>query len=151
MSKKTFSNSNSSVAGREAHKYFKTTEAEKVLTDNEGARDLSQKSRTIKGGTACARRRQGEGGVNEPNMLHPTPELPDDTPISDVEFPARIRNVLAAAGLKTVGEVRETSDEILLSFQHLGKASVAHLRETLGLPSCDGVRPLGKSLPDLPI
>ena len=86
-------------------------------------------------------------------MLDPTPELPDDTPISDVEFPARIRNVLAAAGLKTVGEVRETSDEILLSFQDLGKASVAHLRlrETLGLPSCDGVRPLGKSRPDLPI
>jgi DNA-directed RNA polymerase alpha subunit len=89
--------------------------------------------------------------VNEPNMLDPTPELPDDTPISDVEFPARIRNVLAAAGLKTVGEVRETSDEILLSFQDLGKASVAHLHETLGLPSCDGVRPLGKSRPDLPI
>jgi DNA-directed RNA polymerase alpha subunit len=77
-------------------------------------------------------------------MLDPTPELPDDTPISDVEFPARIRNVLAAAGLKTVGEVRETSDEILLSFQDLGKGSVAHLRETLGLPSTDGVRPLGK-------
>ena len=33
-------------------------------------------------------------------MLDPTPELPDDTPISEVEFPARIRNVLAAAGLK---------------------------------------------------
>src|SRR5260221_13439583 len=105
----------------------------------------------MKGGTACARRRQGEVEVTEPNMLDPTPELPDDTPISDVEFPARIRNVLAAAGLKTVGEVRETSDEILLSFQDLGKASVAHLREALGLPSCDGVRPLGKSRPDLPI
>ncbi|KRR21036.1 DNA-directed RNA polymerase subunit alpha C-terminal domain-containing protein [Bradyrhizobium retamae] len=73
-------------------------------------------------------------------MLDPTPELPDDTPISNDEFPARIRNVLAAAGLKTVGEVRETSDEILLSFQDLGKASVTHLRGTLGLPSCDGVR-----------
>src|ERR1700738_4497960 len=84
----------------------------------------------------------------EPKMLDPTPELPDDTLISDVEFPVRIRNVLAAAGLKTVGEVREISDEILISFQDLGKASVAHLRETLGLPSCDGVRPLGKSRPD---
>ena len=73
-------------------------------------------------------------------MLDPTPELPDDTPISNVEFPARIRNVLAAAGLKTVGEVRETSDEVLLNFQDLGTASVAYLRETLGLPSCDGVR-----------
>jgi len=48
------------------------------------------------------------------------------------------------AGLKTVGEARETSDEILLSFQDLDKADVAHLRETLGLPSTDGVRPLGK-------
>jgi hypothetical protein len=44
-------------------------------------------------------------------MLDPTAELPDDTPISNVRFPARICNVLAAAGLKTVGEVRETSDE----------------------------------------
>jgi DNA-directed RNA polymerase alpha subunit len=87
-----------------------------------------------------ARDAEGEGKVSEPNMLDPTPELPDDTPISNVEFPARICNVLAAAGLKTVGEVRETSDEILLSFQDLGKASVAYLRETLGLPSCDGVR-----------
>ena len=75
-------------------------------------------------------------------MLEPTPELPDDTLISDIEFPTRIRAVLAPAGLETVGEVRETSDEILLSFQDLGKASVAHLRETLGLPSTDGVRPL---------
>ena len=50
-------------------------------------------------------------------MLDPTPELPDDTPISNVEFPARICNVLAAAGLKTVGEVRENSDEVLLNFQ----------------------------------
>ena len=82
--------------------------------------------------------------MSEPHMLDPTPELPDDTPISDVELPARIHNVLAAAGLKTVGEVRETSDEILLSFQDLGKASLAHLRETLGLPSTDGVRPSGK-------
>jgi DNA-directed RNA polymerase alpha subunit len=82
--------------------------------------------------------------MSEPHMLDPTPELPDDTPITDVDFPARIRTVLAAAGLKTVGEVRETSDEIQLSFQDLGKASVAHLRETLGLPSTDGVRPSGK-------
>jgi DNA-directed RNA polymerase alpha subunit len=77
-------------------------------------------------------------------MLDPTPELPDDTPISDVELPTRISNVLMAAGLKTVGEVRETSDEILLSLQDLGKTSVADLRETLGLPSTDGVRPSGK-------
>jgi DNA-directed RNA polymerase alpha subunit len=77
-------------------------------------------------------------------MFDPTPELPDDTLISDVEFPSRIRHALVAAGLQTVGQVRETSDEILLSFPDFGKGSVAHLRETLGLPSTDGVRPSGK-------
>ena len=56
-------------------------------------------------------------------MLDPIPELPDNTPISDVELPARIRNVLAAAGLKTVGEVREASDELLLSVDDIGKPS----------------------------
>jgi DNA-directed RNA polymerase alpha subunit len=74
-------------------------------------------------------------------MLNPTPELPDDTPIGEVELSTRIRNVLEAAGLKTVGEVREISDEILLSFNDCGKNSVAYLRETLALPSTDGVRP----------
>jgi DNA-directed RNA polymerase alpha subunit len=83
-------------------------------------------------------------GMNDRKMLEPTPELPDDTLISGVELPARIRTVLAIAGLETVGEVRETSDEILLSFQDFGKASVTHLRETLGLPSTEGVRPFVK-------
>jgi DNA-directed RNA polymerase alpha subunit len=92
------------------------------------------------------RRRSGGGEreMSEPNKLDPTPGLPDDTPISDVELPARIRNALVAAGLETVGEVRETADETLLSFQDLGKSSVAHIRETLGSPSTDGVRPSDK-------
>ena len=76
--------------------------------------------------------------------LDPTPELPDDTPLDSVELPTRIRNVLAAEGLKTVGDIREASDAMLLSLQDLGKGSVAHLRETLGLRSTDGVRPFGK-------
>lgn len=76
--------------------------------------------------------------------LEPTPELPDDTPIREVRFPTRIKDALFAAALKTVGEVRETSDEALLSLPDFGKVSVAHLRETLGLPSTDGVRPSGK-------
>jgi DNA-directed RNA polymerase alpha subunit len=63
--------------------------------------------------------------MSDRTMLEPTPELPDDTLISGVEFPARIRTVLAIAGLETVGEVRETSDEILLSFQDFGKASAS--------------------------
>jgi DNA-directed RNA polymerase alpha subunit len=64
--------------------------------------------------------------------------LPDDTPIRDVGLPARIRNALVAAGLETVGEVRETDDETLLSFHELGKSSVAHIRETLGFPQKAG-------------
>jgi hypothetical protein len=46
--------------------------------------------------------------------------------------------------MKTIGEVRETSDDNLLSLQDLGPSSISDLRETLGLPSTDGVRPLGK-------
>ena len=63
----------------------------------------------------------------------PTPELQDDTPIDNVRLSTRIRNALNYAGLKTVGEVRETSDATILSFQDIGPWSVAHLRETLGL------------------
>ena len=85
--------------------------------------------------------------MNERHLIDPTPELPDDTPIENVRFPSRIRNVLAAAGLKTVGEIRETADETLLSFQDFwaglgyapsknlglaverrGQAAVLHLR-----------------------
>jgi DNA-directed RNA polymerase alpha subunit len=77
----------------------------------------------------------------ELSELDPTPELPDDTPIARVRLPSRLRNVLEAAGLKTIGEVRETADDTLPSFHDFGKGSIVLLRETLGLPSCDGVRP----------
>ena len=76
--------------------------------------------------------------VEEPT-LYPAPELPDDTPLNKVRFSSRIRNAISAAGWKTVGEVREASDATLLSLPDLGKGSVTHLRETLGLPSSDGV------------
>ena len=77
-------------------------------------------------------------------MLYPVPELPDDTPIENVRFSTRVLNTLTTEGVKTVGEIRGASDARLLSLQDLGKGSVAHLRETLGLPSTDGVRPLAK-------
>src|SRR3981189_2690649 len=77
-------------------------------------------------------------------MLYPAPELPDDTPIENVRFSTRIRNAVTAVGWKTVGEIREASDATLLGLPDLGPGSVASLRETLGLPPCDGVRPLGK-------
>jgi DNA-directed RNA polymerase alpha subunit len=75
-------------------------------------------------------------------MLNPAPGLPDDTPIGNVRFPTRIRNALNAAGMKTIGGVRETSDDNLLSLQDLGPSSISHLREALGPPSTDGVRSL---------
>jgi hypothetical protein len=59
-------------------------------------------------------------------MLDPTPELPDDTLIGDVEFPARIRNVLVAAGLKTVGEVRNFGRYV---------AQLSRLRQRLRRPT----------------
>jgi DNA-directed RNA polymerase alpha subunit len=77
-------------------------------------------------------------------MLYPAPELPDDTPIDRVRLSTRVRNALSAAGLKTVGEIREAADATLLGLQDLGKGSVSQLRETLGLPSTDGVRPDAK-------
>ncbi len=79
-------------------------------------------------------------------MLYPAPEIPDDTRIKNVRFSTRVRYALTTAGVKTVGEIREALDATLLSLLYLGKGSVAHLRETSGLQSTDGVRPLGKKL-----
>jgi DNA-directed RNA polymerase alpha subunit len=79
--------------------------------------------------------------MNEQHPIDPTPELPDNTPIENIRLSTRLRNVLAAEGPKTVGEVRETADKTLPSFQDRGPDSVAHLRKSLGQPSCDGVRP----------
>jgi DNA-directed RNA polymerase alpha subunit len=77
-------------------------------------------------------------------LPYPKPELPDDTPIEDVRFSTRIRNALNAAGFATIGQVREAPDGMLLSLPDIGSTSVAHLRETLGLPSEDDVRPKAK-------
>jgi DNA-directed RNA polymerase alpha subunit len=77
-------------------------------------------------------------------MVAPTPELPDDTPIERVLFPTRIQNALRAADLKIVGDVREISDETLISLPDFGKGSLSELRKKLGLPSTDGVRPVSK-------
>jgi hypothetical protein len=68
-------------------------------------------------------------------MLDPAPELPDDMPIEDVRFSTRIKNALNAAGIRTVGEVREASDKTLLSLQDFGQRSVDLLRDSLGLLS----------------
>jgi DNA-directed RNA polymerase alpha subunit len=73
--------------------------------------------------------------------LEPTPGLPDNTPIREVHLFPRMKDALFAAGIKTVGEVREKSDQELLGLPELGNTSVDQLRETLGLPSSADVRP----------
>ena len=75
-------------------------------------------------------------------MVAPTPELPDDMPIERVLFSTRIQNALRGADLKTVGEVREISDETLISLPDFGRGSLSDLRMKLGLPSTHGVRPI---------
>jgi DNA-directed RNA polymerase alpha subunit len=124
-----------SVAER---KVLRSQEAQEAIADHESAqkafnenRERLREERLIREATAGP-------------MLYPAPELPDDTLIANVRFSTRVRNALNAAGMRTIGEVRETSDDNLLSLQDLGPGSIAYLRETLGLPSTDGVRPSGK-------
>src|ERR1700730_14245074 len=74
-------------------------------------------------------------------MLYPAPELPDDTPVENVRFATRIRKALHAAGMKTIGDVREVSDAALLSLPDFGSGSLSYLRGVLGPPTTDGVRP----------
>jgi DNA-directed RNA polymerase alpha subunit len=93
--------------------------------------------------TTALRRRQrrGEGGPlgrdraegeEEMKSYDPDPNLPDYVSIDRVRFPPRVKRALVAAGLKTVGDVRKTSDTMLSSSQKLGNASLKRLRNELG-------------------
>ena len=52
------------------------------------------------------------------------PDLPDGTLIEIVRLPTRIRNAAKYAGLKTIGDLRETTEETLASIPNLGRGSV---------------------------
>jgi hypothetical protein len=65
-------------------------------------------------------------------MIDPSPELPDDMSIANVELPPKVQQALIAAGLRTVGDVREAPDTKILEIQDLGESSLAVLRKTLG-------------------
>jgi DNA-directed RNA polymerase alpha subunit len=67
------------------------------------------------------------------DVVYPAPVISDNTPIENVLFTTRVKNVLTHAGLKTIGEIREASDATLLSFPDMGPESVAYLREKLGV------------------
>ena len=119
---------------RDARKAFRQDDAKSAMTEHETAEKAFSDNRQ-----RLREERLAREAVEGP-MLYPAPELPDDTPIDKVRFSSRIRNAIAAAGWETVGEIREASDATLLSLQDLGRGSVSHLRETLGLSSTDGVR-----------
>ena len=116
-------------------KALRSREPQEAITDHKKSQEAFDANRERLRQERLAREAAGP-------MLYPAPELPDDTLVENVRFSTRIRNALTAGGLKTVGEIREASDATLLSLQDLGPSSVTHLRETLGPPSCDGVRPV---------
>ena len=119
-------------------KSLRESEAQEAMSDHDDAEKAFHENRERLRKARLAR--EATAGP----MLYPAPELPDGTPIENVRFSTRIRNAVTAVGWKTVGEIREASDATLLGLQDLGPGSVTSLRETLGLPSCDCVRPLGK-------
>ena len=124
-----------SVAERKA---LRSREAQEAISDHESVQKAFDENRE-----RLREERLKREAATGP-MLYPTPEIPDDTLIENIRFSTRIRNALNVGGLETVGQVRDASDATLLSFQDLGQSSVAHLRQTLGLPSTDGVRPKGR-------
>ena len=121
-------------AEREARKAFRTADAAEAMTEHEASEKAFGDNRARLRAERIAR--ETAAGP----ILAPTPELPDDTLLERVILPARIQNALREAGLKTVGEVREASDETLTSFPDLGKGSVDDIRDKLGLASTEGVR-----------
>jgi DNA-directed RNA polymerase alpha subunit len=110
-------------------KNLRAREAQEAIAEHEDAQQAFRENRK----RLRAERLTREAA--EGPMLAPTPELPDNTPIERVIFSTRIQNALRTAGLKTVGEVREVSDETLISLPDFGKSSLSDLREKLGLPS----------------
>ena len=109
-------------------KALRVREAQEAIADREEAQTAFHENRER------LRKERLVREATEGPMLAPTPELPDDTPIERVLFSTRIQNALRAADQKTVGEVREISDETLISLPDFGKGSLSDLRKKLGLP-----------------
>lgn len=112
-------------------KALRSREAQEAISDHEETQKAFYANRE-----RLREARSAREAVARP-MLYPAPGLPDITLIENVRFSTRIRNALNAAGMKTIGEVRETSDDTLLSLPDLGPGSVAHLRKTLGTQVSD--------------
>ena len=102
---KNGANPNLSAAER---KTLRSREAKEAIAEHEEAQ------RVLHGNLERLREKRLAREEAAGLMLNPAPELPDDTPIENVRFPTKIRNALNAAGMKTIGEVRETSDDSLI-------------------------------------
>jgi DNA-directed RNA polymerase alpha subunit len=121
-------------------KILRDTEAQEAMSDRDDAEKSFHDNRE-RLRTARLAREAATGPI-----LYPAPGLPNETPIDNVRFSTRITNALNAAGVKTVGEIRQASDATLLSFQDLGAGSIAHLRETLGQTSGRAPKPKGSTV-----
>jgi DNA-directed RNA polymerase alpha subunit len=119
-------------------KILRETEAREAMSDRDDAEKAFHDNRERLRTARLAR--EAEAGP----VLYPALGIPGETPIDKVHFSMRITNALNAAGVKTVGEIRQASDATLLSFQDLGSTSVAHLRETLGTAPSRMLKPKGK-------
>ena len=93
---------------------------------------ISKRRRDVLRGPYVTKERSGGGSEITATMYDPDPNLPDDTLIEIVRFPTVLRNALMSSGLKTIGEVRATSDADLLRIPDLGNESVRYLRKMVG-------------------
>jgi len=91
-------------------KSLRETEAQEAMSDHNDAEKAFHDNRE-RLRTARLAREAVAGPV-----LYPALGLPDETPIVNVRFSTRVSNALTAAGVKTVGDIREASDATLLSF-----------------------------------
>jgi len=85
-------------------KALRSREAQEAISDHEKAQKAFHANRESLREARLAR--EAVAGT----MLYPAPELPEVTLVENVRFSTRIRNAFNAAGIKTIGEVRETSD-----------------------------------------
>src|SRR6266567_2607798 len=134
MSNQKNPSSGSSLAERKA---FRDLDAREAMAEHDKTQAAFHDNRERLRSERLAREAADPAGGK---LVIPTPQLPDDTPIDKLRLTTRMREALRAEGLKTVGEIREKSDQQLLTIRDLGSGSIAHLRASLGMESVRVVR-----------
>jgi len=109
------------------------TQEAKPLPDCERSFGSSVQSGAVEM-TGSSRRAEGEENKNAKNdpSFDLVPELPDDTLLEWIRIPTGIRNALEYAGLKTIGEVRQMTDQAFNSVPNFGSGSLKWLRARSG-------------------